>query len=153
MKLGTKQENAKAWNRSLTKLNEAQPGQIQITYENEQGQKQVGYLDLFDLKIVVDNKTTSLGVFMTDLINFNLKTLKQVETIAKGVSSVNSDLIVVKNDELGYIKEVLEFNQTTDCVIAKQQMPLDYNKGYYYVKDGVIIIDEVRKLVLFPDYV
>jgi hypothetical protein len=153
MNVNTKQQNAKAWNDSLEKLNSAKAGQVQICYKDEQGNKRSGYIDIFDLQIVVEKKEMTFGKFLTELVNFNLDTQRRVETIAKGVASIKSDLMVVTVNELGFIKDTLEFNQTNDFIVQKQELPIDLYKGYYYVKDGVITIDETRKLELFPDYV
>jgi len=64
MKVSTEQKNAKSWAQALVKLNAAQPGQIQITYQDENGSKQVGYTDLFNISIVVDKKVYTLGEWL-----------------------------------------------------------------------------------------
>jgi hypothetical protein len=77
-----KQHTAKEWSKALVKLNASQPGQVQITYQDEQGNKQVGYIDLFELEIVDGNKSVKLGDMLISLqtsINTaiaNEKTLK-----------------------------------------------------------------------------
>ena len=95
MNVTSKQQNAKAWNDSLEKLNSAKTGQVQICYKDEQGNKRSGYIDIFDLQIVVEKKEMTFGKFLTELVNFNLDTQRRVETIAKGVASIKSDLMVV----------------------------------------------------------
>lgn len=64
MKVATEQKNAKSWANALVKLNAATPGQIQITYQDENGNKAVGYTDLFDISIVVDKQTYSFGEWL-----------------------------------------------------------------------------------------
>jgi len=67
MKVSTEQRNAKAWSQALVRLNAAEAGQIQITYQDENGNKQVGYTDLFNISIVVDKKVQTLGEWLTVL--------------------------------------------------------------------------------------
>jgi len=153
MKVDTLQQKAETWNKTLNKLNSSQEGQIQISYKNEQGQKSTGYISLLDISLLVEDKVVSLGELLTEMLNFNIETLKQVKTLAQGVESVGSDLYVVKTDDLGFIHTVSDLNIAKDLIIAKQPIPQDFNKGYYYVKNGLIILDEERKLDLFPDYV
>jgi len=63
-------------------------------------------------------------------------------------------MLIVKTDELGFIKKITEFNNNVDFVIGNQTIPSDFDKGYYYVdKNGKIKINESRKLQLFPDFV
>jgi hypothetical protein len=77
-----KQNTAKEWSKALIKLNASQPGQVQIAYQDEQGNKQVGYVDLFELEIVDGDKSVKLGDMLISLqtsINTavaNEKTLK-----------------------------------------------------------------------------
>lgn len=151
--VNAKQQNAEAWSKTLTNLNEAQTGQVQVTYEDDQGKKRSGYANLMDLQLEVNGKELTIGQFLAELINLSINTLKQVNTLAQSVESVGSDLLVVKTDDLGYVKQIYDFNAKNDLVIGSQPLPSDYAKGYYYIKNGKIIESETRKLELFPDFV
>jgi len=153
MKITEKQNNAKQWSKALNKLNEAQAGQVAITYKDNDGKKRVGYMAITDISLLVGDKEITLGALLTEMLNLNVQTLKNVNTIAKGVASSGNDLLIVKQNEEGFITKILEFNNKIDLVIAKQPIPNEYEKGYYYVKDGIIIFDENKKLELYPDFV
>ena len=71
MKVNTKQKSAKAWNNVLTKINEAQEGQIAITYKGEDGTRQVGYIALPDIELDLGTKKITLGVLLASLIKSN----------------------------------------------------------------------------------
>ena len=154
MKVNQKQNKAKEWQNSLTPLNKAQAGQVPIVFKNASGKKETGYITLTDIELVVEGKNISVGELLTDMLNMNMETLKKVNTIEKGVAAHNKDLLIVKTDKLGFIKEITEFNNNVDFVLAKQTIPSDFDKGYHYVdKSGEIKISEDRKLQLFPDFI
>jgi ABC-type transport system substrate-binding protein len=153
MKVSENQKHAKAWNNALQRLNSAQAGQIQITYQGADGKKQVGYTTLFDLEIEVNNKKITLGEFFQDLLNFNMETLKLAKSVSKAIDSTGKDLLIVKTDELGFAKSVVNYNANDHIVIATQPIPSDLENGYYYIKNGKFELSETRKLELYPDYV
>jgi uncharacterized protein YlzI (FlbEa/FlbD family) len=153
MKVAQKQQNAKNWSKGLNKLNEAQAGQVAVTYKDNDGKKRTGYMAITDLSLLVGDKEITLGALLTEMLNLNVETLNKVKTIAQGVASSGNDLLIVKENEEGFINQIVEFNSKIDLVIAKQAIPIDYNKGYYYVKDGLIVFDENKKLEIYPDFV
>jgi len=153
MNINEKQNSAKQWSKGLKKLNESQNGQIPIVFKDNDGKKSTGYIHLTDISLLVGGKEITLGALLTEMLNFNVETLNKVVTISKGVASVGNDLLIIKENELGFIDTITQFNNKIDLVIANQQIPVDYNKGYYYVKDGIIVFDENRKLELYPDFV
>ena len=160
MNVTSKQQNAKSWSKALNKVNESQAGQVSITYKDDNGIKKVGYLPITDITLLVGDKEITLGALLTEMLNLNVETLNlyketlnNVKTIASGVASSGNDLLIVKTNEEGFIEEINEFNNKVDLVIAQQPVPIDYKKGYYYVKDGIIVFDENKKLELYPDYV
>lgn len=153
MKVNQQQKTATAWKRGLDKLNSAKEGQVQITYKDVNGSKQVGYIAITDIDLVVDDKTISLGGLLAEILEFNTKVLNQVKTMEKALATIGNDYLIIKTDELGFIKAINDFNNKVDIVIANQPIPSDFSKGYYYIKDGKIILDEQRKLELFPDFV
>lgn len=153
VKVNSKQQNAEAYAKTLSSLNEAQVGQVQVTYLDEQGHKRSGYVDLLDLSLEVNGKEVTVGQFLAELMNLSTKTLKQVNNLAHSVESVGSDLLIVKTDDLGYVKQIFDFNAKNDLVVGAQPLASDYAKGYYYVSKGKIVESEERKLELFPDFV
>jgi len=153
MKVAEKQNTAKQWSKALDKLNEAKAGQVAITYKDDLGKKRTGYMAITDLSLLVGNKEITLGALLVEMMNLNVETLNKVKVIANGVASVGNDLLIVKENEQGFINEITKFNNKVDLVIADQPIPIDYDKGYYYVKDGIIVIDENKKLELYPDFV
>ena len=154
MKVKEKQLSAKGWNKKTIPFNKSQPGQIPIVYKNDKGLKEQGYIALTDIELNVDGQNISIGKLLSDMLNMNLETLKKVKTIENGVASHDEDMLIVKTDELGFIKKITEFNNNVDFVIGNQTIPSDFDKGYYYVdKNGKIKINESRKLQLFPDFV
>jgi len=153
MKVAEKQNTAKQWSKALDKLNEAKAGQVAITYKDDLGKKRTGYMAITDLSLLVGNKEITLGALLVEMMNLNVETLNKVKVIANGVASVGNDLLIVKENEQGFINEITSFNNKVDLVIADQPIPIDYDKGYYYVKDGMIVFDENKKLELYPDFV
>lgn len=153
MKVEQVQNNAKKWHKTLTPLNKSQEGQIPIVFKNAQGKKEQGYVALTDIELLVEGKKISVGDLLTDMLNMNMETLKKVKTIENGVAAHDKDMLIVKTDNLGYIKEITDFNNKVDLVVAKQVIPKDFNKGYYYVENGKIKLNESRKLELYPDFV
>jgi len=153
MKVAEKQNTAKQWSKALDKLNEAKAGQVAITYKDDLGKKRTGYMAITDLSLLVGNKEITLGALLVEMMNLNVETLNKVKVIANGVASVGNDLLIVKENEQGFINEITKFNNKVDLVIADQPIPIDYDKGYYYVKDGMIVFDENKKLELYPDFV
>jgi hypothetical protein len=153
MKVAEKQNTAKQWSKALDKLNEAKAGQVAITYKDDLGKKRTGYMAITDLSLLVGNKEITLGALLVEMMNLNVETLNKVKVIANGVASVGNDLLIVKENEQGFINEITSFNNKVDLVIADQPVPVEYPKGYYYVKDGIIVIDENKKLELYPDFV
>lgn len=151
--VNTKQQSAKAWSSSLTKLNEAQAGQVQITYEDEQGRKCTGYVSLFDLEIEVNGRNLTFGALLSEMLSMNAQAIKTAQTAVKAVASTGSDLLIVKTDELGFVKQVIPYNAMQDKVIQAQALPIDYDKGYYYISNGKIALSEEQKLTLYPDFV
>lgn len=153
MKVEQVQKNAKAWNRSLNKLNESQNGQVQIAYKSDDNKKRVGYANLFDIEIDVEGTKSTVGGLLIEMLNMNMETLKKVQTIEKSVAGHNENLLIIKTDKQGFIKDIVEFNNNVDLVIGKQVIPSDFDKGYYYVENGEIKLNESRKLELYPDFI
>lgn len=69
MKVNTKQKSAVAWNNILNKINKAQEGQIAITYKDNDGKKQVGYMALTEIELDLGNKKITLGDLLAVLIS------------------------------------------------------------------------------------
>jgi hypothetical protein len=69
MKVNTKQKSAEAWNKVLKKINEAQAGQIAITYKDNDGKKQTGYMALTDVELDLGEKKITLGNLLAVLIS------------------------------------------------------------------------------------
>jgi len=69
MKVNTKQKSAENWNKVLKKINEAQAGQIAITYKDNDGKKQTGYMALTDVELDLGEKKITLGNLLAVLIS------------------------------------------------------------------------------------
>lgn len=69
MNVNTKQKSAVAWNKVLKKINEAQEGQIAITYKDNDGKKQTGYMALTDIELDLGEKKITLGNLLAVLIS------------------------------------------------------------------------------------
>lgn len=153
MKVSERQKLAKQWERGLTKNHEKQVGQIPIVYETKDGKKGTGYISLLDLEFEVDGKEIKFGKLLEQMLNFNLETLKIAQDSANSIATIDNDLIVVENDKQGFVKNIHEYNAKRNVVIAKQNIPKDLLKGYYYVENGKFKLSEERKLELFPDFI
>jgi len=78
MKTSTTQKSASAWSAILTKLSSSSPGQIQIAYQDENGNKCVGYIDLCDIEITIKNKNIRLGDLFEELQAKNEELSKKI---------------------------------------------------------------------------
>ena len=92
MKVNTKQKNAKAWNNVLTKINEAQEGQIAITYKGEDGTRQVGYIALPDIELDLGANKITLGVLLASLIKSNTDLTVENSRLARLVKSNSEEI-------------------------------------------------------------
>jgi hypothetical protein len=92
MKVNAKQKSAKAWNNSLNKLNEAQIGQIAITYKSDDGKKQLGYVALTDIELDLGKKKITLGALLATLIKNNNDLMKENKRLG-GIVKANSEQI------------------------------------------------------------
>jgi hypothetical protein len=61
------QQTAQNWYHGVAKINSSKPGQIAIAYADEQGNKHVGYMDLFDIKMEHHDQTLTIGEWFTTL--------------------------------------------------------------------------------------
>jgi hypothetical protein len=61
------QLRAHTFARITNKINEAQPGQIAISYADENGNKATGYIDLFDIIVSHDGKDETFGAFLVQV--------------------------------------------------------------------------------------
>ena len=91
-----KQNTAKDWSKALEKLNSARPGQIQITYQDEQGNKQVGFIDLFELELTDGAKAVKLGDMLISL-------QVSIDTAIK-----NENTLIVQNQALKQKNDMLD---------------------------------------------
>ena len=92
MKVNTKQKSAKAWNNVLTKINEAQEGQIAITYKGEDGTRQVGYIALPDIELDLGANKITLGVLLASLIKSNTDLTVENSRLARLVKSNSEEI-------------------------------------------------------------
>lgn len=92
MKVNTKQKSAVAWNKVLNKLNEAQEGQIAITFKNNEGKKQIGYITLTDIELDLGEKKITLGNLLAVLISTTNSITAENERL-KSMVKVNSEQI------------------------------------------------------------
>lgn len=99
MKVDTKQKSAKAWNHVLNKINEAQEGQIAITYKDDEGKRQVGYIALPDIELDLGANKITLGVLLASLIKSNNDLTLETERLSKLVKS--------NSDEIKRIQEIM----------------------------------------------
>ncbi len=95
MKVATRQKNAKLWNKEIKNLNEAQVGEIQIVYKDENGVKRVGYVDLTSIELEYGNEIISVGDLLTlqtdrieTLIKANEKLTKQFNKVDKFIKAI-----------------------------------------------------------------
>lgn len=73
MKIKDKQRNAKKWKAKLNKLNASQTGQLQVSYQDSDGKKTVGYISLLDIDFDVDGKEMTFG----EVLNYFDEQLKE----------------------------------------------------------------------------
>lgn len=99
MKVTTKQKSAKAWSNALNKINEAQFGQIAITYKGDDGKKQVGYQAITDIELEIGTKKITFGTLLGGLIKSNNELNKENQRL-KGLVDSNSK-------EIKKIQEIL----------------------------------------------
>ena len=100
MNISTEQKTAKQWAKALVKLNSAEPGTVQICYQDEEGNKQVGFCDLFKIEIALDNGAKMpFGAFLSALLvkgNANADTLssalKSIENLQKELATANKKI-------------------------------------------------------------
>lgn len=104
MKTDIKQETAKAWDKTLKTLNESKAGYVQITHEDEQGNKRGGYADLFALSVIVDEKRTTLKDLFIRILDENISLRLKNEELTKGLETVNK-LIEENKTEIVGIKQ------------------------------------------------
>ena len=95
MKVSVKQKNAKLWNKESSSLNQAQVGEIQIVYKDENGVKKVGYVNLTDIDLEYGDETISIGDLLTlqtdrieTLIKANEKLTKQFNKVDKFIQAI-----------------------------------------------------------------
>ena len=67
MNIKQEQMNATTWARLTNKINEAQPGQIAITYADPNGNKATGYIDLFDIIVQSNGQSKPFGDYLIGL--------------------------------------------------------------------------------------
>jgi len=69
MKLSTSQKTAKQWEKHTVHINNSEIGQVAVAWADEQGNKHIGYIDIFDLEIVNNKgKNQSFGSFVEGLV-------------------------------------------------------------------------------------
>ena len=98
MKISTEQKSAKQWAKALVKLNSAEPGTVQICYQDEQGNKQVGYCDLFDLEIVLGPKKMTFGAFLSAIEELGKENAKTLATALQDIETLKTDLENAKKE-------------------------------------------------------
>jgi hypothetical protein len=103
MKTAIMQMTAKSWGKTLEKLNEAQPGEVCICYQDEQGNKRVGYTDLFQMQIEVDGKPMKFGslleAYYKDIATKDRTIAELKLACEKAVETANKALETAKNME------------------------------------------------------
>lgn len=99
MKVNTKQKSAVAWNNVLKKINESQEGQIAITYKDNDGKKQVGYMALTDIELDLGDKKITLGNLLAVLIS----TTNSITTENKRLDS----MVKANSEQIKAIQELL----------------------------------------------
>ena len=99
MKVSTKQKSAVAWDNILKKINEAQEGQIAITYKDNNGKKQVGYMALTDIELDLGDKKITLGNLLAVLIS----TTNSITAENKRLDS----MVKVNSEQIKAIQELL----------------------------------------------
>jgi hypothetical protein len=104
MKIHTKQKNAKEWNKTLNKLNQAQVGKIAITYLDKESKKRVGYTDLTNIELEISDKTILLGELLEMLIKNNAD-LKKSNAILSDLAHRNAKEI---ENIQGFIEKYLK---------------------------------------------
>lgn len=94
MKLSVVQKTAKAWNAALVKLNSAEAGQIAICYQDENGNKQTGYAELFDLQVEMDGARYKFGEWLSYLgmlVENNANAINRAKNRISVLESINVD--------------------------------------------------------------
>lgn len=62
------EQTAKAWSKGTSRINEARAGEIAVAWADEQGNKHVGYVDLFKLKVTQNGRDWGFGDFLESLV-------------------------------------------------------------------------------------
>lgn len=106
MKVNTKQMSAKAWNNALNKINSAQAGQIQITYQSDDGKKQVGYIDLTDVELDLGKKKITLGNLLGALIKSNNEITSENKRLNELVKKNSEQIKLIQEIMVKYLPNV-----------------------------------------------
>lgn len=97
MNISTEQKSAKQWAKALVKLNSAEPGTVQICYQDEEGNKQVGFCDLFKMEIVLSNGAKMpFGAFLSALLERGNTNAETLSTALKSIESLQKELETAK---------------------------------------------------------
>ena len=97
MNISTEQKTAKQWAKALVKLNSAEPGTVQICYQDGDGNKQVGFLDIFDLEIVDGERKMTFGAFLSLVKAQGLESAETLANALKTIAEMKSEIASLKS--------------------------------------------------------
>ena len=98
MEICSTQKTAKQWAKALVKLNSAEPGTVQICYQDEEGNKQVGFIDLFKMEIALDGAKMAFGAFLSNMDENIRKNTETLATALADAENTRSELNQAKKD-------------------------------------------------------
>jgi len=139
MKIDIKQENAKKWSSVLKKLNESQPGFLQVVFQNEQGKKEVGYANLLDIALEVDGASRSLGSILEEVLGG----LTMLADAYNSLCESFSNAYVIKKDG-EYIMDINGTLQPVSGIKIFEAKNYPYPLKFYKVVDNELILDMTK---------
>ena len=105
MKIDMIQKKAKEWKKKLNNVNYAETGAIQVTYQDENGNKRVGYISLTELELKVGNETMTLGELLGKQVDLTEKLKTSVKELESAREKLDNLLKRVKDQLKGGIKK------------------------------------------------
>lgn len=112
MKTNMKQLRIEEWQKVLRRIHDSEPGQIQIAYADENGNKRIGYIDLFDIEIEHEGNKTTVGGLFHDLFTAQAG-------LANELAKTNDDLATTREQVANLAQAVLLLKSNFDRLSAE----------------------------------